>query len=135
MPGRLLSFCPYLLQEDHSMFEPFLRAFRAGGLFGLVLFFGAVSVTPSLAGDAAAGRDKAAACRACHGLDGIARLPNAPHIAGESELYLIAQLRAFRSGERKSELMSVVAQSLSDDDIADLAAWYASIEFTVTLPE
>ncbi len=117
------------------MFEPFLRAFRAGGLFGLVLFFGAVSATPSLAGDAAAGRDKAAACRACHGLDGIARLPNAPHIAGESELYLIAQLRAFRSGERKSELMSVVAQSLSDDDIADLAAWYASIAFTVTLPE
>ena len=128
MPGRLLSFCPYLLQEDHSMLEPFLRAFRAGGVFGLVLFFGAVSVTPSLAGDAAA-------CRACHGLDGIARLPNAPHIAGESELYLIAQLRAFRSGERKSELMSVVAQSLSDDDIADLAAWYASIAFTVTLPE
>ena len=113
----------------------FSRVFRAGGLLGLALLCGTASVTPSFAGDAAAGRDKAATCRTCHGLDGIARLPNAPHIAGESELYLIAQLRAFRAGERKSELMSVIAQQLSDEDIADLAAWYSSIEFTVTLPE
>ena len=107
------------------------RSFR----FIFCLVAASLTATPGLAGDAAAGREKAAACRTCHGIDGIARLPNAPHIAGESELYLIAQLRAFRSGERKSEIMAVIAQPLSDEDIADLAAWYASIEFSVTLPD
>ena len=103
--------------------------------FGFCLLAAGFLATPALAGDAAAGREKAAACRTCHGIDGVARLPNAPHIAGESELYLVAQLRAFRSGERKSEIMAVIAQPLSDEDISDLAAWYSSIEFSVTLPD
>ena len=59
----------------------------------------------------------------------------APHIAGESRIYLETQLKAFRSGKRQHEIMSVVAGQLSDEDIADLAAWYSSIEFTVTMPE
>ena len=59
----------------------------------------------------------------------------APHIAGESQVYIETQLKAFRSGKREHEIMSVVAQGLSDDDIADLAAWYSSIQFTVTMPE
>jgi len=94
-------------------------------------------VTPGhvAAGDPAAGREKAAACRTCHGIDGLARMPIAPHLAGESEIYLQTQLRAFRSGKRRHEMMSVVASGLSDADIADLAAWYASIRIEVSLPE
>lgn len=92
--------------------------------------------TPSAqAADAAAGREKAKACRTCHGIDGVARIPIAPHIAGESQIYLATQLKAFRSGKRTHEIMSVIAEQLSDDDIDDLAAWYASIEFSVTVPE
>jgi len=87
------------------------------------------------AGDAGAGREKARACRTCHGLDGIATMPIAPHLAGESEIYLETQLRAFRSGKRVHEMMSVVAKGLSDEDIADLAAWYASIRIEVQMPE
>jgi len=87
------------------------------------------------AGDAGAGREKARACRTCHGLDGIATMPIAPHLAGESEIYLQTQLRAFRSGKRVHEMMSVVAKGLSDEDIADLAAWYASIRIEVQMPE
>ena len=87
------------------------------------------------AGDAEAGRKKANACRTCHGIDGLAKIPIAPHLAGESEIYLQTQLRAFRSGKRRHEMMSVVAGSLSDEDIADLAAWYASIEIEVRPPE
>jgi len=95
----------------------------------------AVAVTsPALAGDPAAGRKKASACQTCHGYDGIARIPIAPHIAGESEVYLTTQLKAFRSGKRTHEIMSIIAGQLSDDDIADLSAWYASIEFSVTMP-
>lgn len=93
------------------------------------------SLQTATAADAAAGRQKARQCQTCHGIDGIARIPIAPHIAGESEIYLATQLKAFRSGKREHEIMSVVAKDLSDEDIADLAAWYASIEFSVTLPE
>lgn len=105
-----------------------------------VTFLAALSVAggapaPAAAGDAAAGREKAKACQTCHGIDGIARVPDAPHIAGESELYLESQLKAFRSGRREHQIMSVIAGQLDDTDIADLAAWYSSIEFTVTVPE
>lgn len=87
------------------------------------------------AGKAPAGREKAAQCRPCHGLDGVARLPNAATIAGESEIYLTKQLEAFRAGERQDPQMSIVAKGLSDQDIADLAAWYSSIKITVEVPE
>jgi cytochrome c553 len=91
--------------------------------------------TPSIAADAKAGRLLASQCQVCHGIDGIAKIPVAPHLAGESEVYLQTQLKAFRSGKRESEMMTVVAKNLSDDDIANLAAWYASIEISVKVPE
>lgn len=84
--------------------------------------------------DAAAGRTKAEACEPCHGLDGVSQLPEAPHLAGQREEYLKAQLAAFRGGQRQNEQMSPMAQDLSDEDIADLAAWYGSIKVTVTPP-
>lgn len=87
------------------------------------------------AGDATLGKEKARMCQTCHGIDGVAKIPSAPNIAGESELYLTTQLKAFRSGKRTHEIMSVVAQQLSDEDIANLAAWYSSIEFQVKVPE
>lgn len=92
-------------------------------------------VGPAVAADAAAGRDKAQMCAVCHGLDGIAQVPDAPHLAGESPIYLTRQLEAFRSGERQHEQMTIIAQGLSDEDIADLAAWYSSLKITVEMPE
>lgn len=89
---------------------------------------------PALA-DAAAGKAKAAICTTCHGPDGISRLPNAPHIAGQPEVYLSEQLKAYRAGTRNDPMMTVIAKPLSDEDIADLAAWFASIKVTATVPE
>jgi cytochrome c553 len=86
------------------------------------------------AADAAAGKAKAGMCRACHGIDGVAKQPDAPNIGGESAIYLERQLRAFRSGERKHEQMSIIAGGLSDEDIADLVAWYSGIKFSVQVP-
>ena len=103
-------------------------------LAGAALAAGSGLPAPAAA-DAAAGRQKAAMCQTCHGLDGVGRLPDVPHIAGENTAYLVRQLDAFRSGERRHEQMSIIASGLSDEDIADLAAWYSSIEFTVTVPE
>jgi cytochrome c553 len=88
----------------------------------------------SLAADAAAGKQKAQMCVVCHGIDGIAKIPDAPNLAGENAIYTTRQLEAFRSGERKHEQMSIIAQGLSDEDIADLAAWYAGIKVTVEVP-
>lgn len=87
------------------------------------------------AGDAKAGRKKAAMCAACHGIDGLSKMPAAPNIAGSPAIYLEKQIKAFRSAERKDENMNVVAKPLSDQDIADLAAWYSSLEVDVTVPE
>jgi len=104
-------------------------------LFCLVSLIAVAAPHAALAADAAAGRKKAVACRTCHGIDGIARIPIAPHIAGESDIYLQTQLKAFRSGKRVHEIMSVIAKDLSNEDIADLAAWYGSIRISVEVPE
>jgi cytochrome c553 len=95
----------------------------------------ALAAQPAAAGDPSAGRGKARQCQTCHGIDGLARIPEAPHIAGESELYLRNQLEAFRSGRREHPIMSVIAKGLSDADIADLAAWYSSIRISVEVPQ
>jgi cytochrome c553 len=78
--------------------------------------------------DAARGRAKAQACAVCHGPLGISTAPETPHLAAQPPFYVAAQLRAYRSGARKHEVMAVIAKPLSDDDISDLAAWYASIK-------
>jgi cytochrome c553 len=89
---------------------------------------------PAWAQDATAGRAKAQACAVCHGPNGISTAPDAPNIAGQPAIYLAAQLRAYRSGARKHEVMAVMAKPLTDDDIKNLAAWYASIRIEATPP-
>ena len=79
------------------------------------------------ADDISAGRAKAQPCAVCHGQLGVATHPQAPHLAGQPAEYLRAQLRAYRSGARKNDMMSLMAKPLSDDDIDQMAAWFASI--------
>ena len=86
-----------------------------------------LAAPPALAGDAAAGKQKATQCQACHGLDGKAKLPDAPNLAGQNEVYLVKALGDFKSGARQNEMMSLVAPKLSDADIVDLAAYYAGL--------
>ena len=85
----------------------------------------------ALARDAAAGREKAGPCAVCHGPQGLSIAPDAPHLAGQPALYLSTQLRAYRSGARRHEVMAVIAKPLSDDDIDNLAAWYASLRIAI----
>jgi cytochrome c553 len=90
----------------------------------------------AVAQDVTAGGRKAVACQACHGLDGMSKLPDAPNLAGQPAPYLERELRAYRSGARRSEVMSVAARTLSDADIRDLAAYYAAIRIEVkALPQ
>lgn len=83
------------------------------------------------AADVKAGRAKALMCQACHGIDGLSKVPDAPNIAGQTESYLITQLQAFKCGARKNDAMSLVASSLSDNDVEDLAAYYSAIEVKI----
>ena len=62
-------------------------------------------------------------------------MPESPNICGPSRTVSRASLNAFRKGERKNDMMSIVVQQLSDQDVADLAAFYAAIEVTVKLPK
>lgn len=87
------------------------------------------------AADPAMGKKKAAMCAVCHGLDGLSKNPDAPNLAGDSADYIVRQLKAFHDGTRQNEQMSIVAQSLGDDDMANLAAWYSSIKVTATMPQ
>jgi cytochrome c553 len=106
--------------------RPSARAVAIGAC--LVIF----SAAQADAGDAKAGRAKAeSVCAVCHGVDGLAKIPEAPNLAGQSENYLIEQITAFKSGERKNEMMSIVSQNLSDADIENLAAYYSAIEISV----
>ncbi len=74
------------------------------------------------AGDPDAGREKARGCAGCHGLDGKGRIPLTDQTAG----YLEEQLRAYRNRMRSDKTMNAIAKQLDDQDIADLAAYYAS---------
>ena len=86
------------------------------------------------AGNVTAGRQKALMCQACHGLDGSAKIPEAPSLAGQSNIYLVKALKDYRSGARKDDMMSLVAPALKDQDIDDLAAYYSAIEVSVGPP-
>ena len=74
-------------------------------------------------------------CAVCHGEFGVSILPNAPNLAGQPEIYLAEQMKAYRSGRRANEIMSVIAKPLTDVEIADLSAWFASIRFEVKPPK
>jgi cytochrome c553 len=86
-----------------------------------------VNATTIFAGDAAAGKTKSAACAACHGPAGISANDIWPNLAGQKAGYLVAQMKAFRDGQRKNPMMSPMAAPLSDADIDNLAAYYSSL--------
>jgi cytochrome c553 len=94
-----------------------------------------VSFSTAQAGDAQAGRKKGRVCQTCHGIDGVSRLAEAPNLSGQVETYLVKALQDFKEGRRSNEMMTIVVQPLSEEDIADLAAWYSSIPITVTKPQ
>ena len=78
------------------------------------------------AGDAAAGKNKSASCAACHGADGNSVNPVWPSIAGQHESYIQNTLQSFKDGTRTDMLMTAQANTLSDEGIADLAAYFAT---------
>jgi cytochrome c553 len=88
----------------------------------------AASTNVAFAGDAAAGKAKAASCAGCHGANGISAVPTYPNLAGQKEAYLVKQMQAFKDGTRTDPTMNAMAKPLSDADIANLSAFYAGLK-------
>ncbi len=80
------------------------------------------------AGDVEKGKAKAASCASCHGADGKSKNPTYPNLAGQQQMYLINALKAYKSGDRKAPMMATWVQTLSDEDMANLAAYFSSLK-------
>ena len=94
-------------------------------IVSLLLTLGLVGVA-NAAGDAKAGQAKAAVCGACHGADGNSMAPNFPKLAGQGERYLLKQMHDIKDGKRTVLEMTGLLTNLSDEDLADIAAYFAS---------
>jgi cytochrome c553 len=86
-------------------------------------------------GNVAAGKGKAAACGSCHGEDGNSQDSNFPRLAGQYESYLVKALEDYKSGVRANPMMSSFAAALSEQDMKDIAAYYASQKKGLTMAE
>ena len=95
-------------------------------LLAALLLFSSIHRS-SEAADLAAGKEKAELCSACHGDNGVSQTENIPSLAGQLDAFIQWQLVFFRSGTRKNEQMQPIVESLSNEDIRNLAAWFASL--------
>jgi len=103
-----------------------LKHYAVAGIFALSASVAGVAS----AADAEAGKAKAAVCAACHGQNGIAQIPTYPNLAGQNEQYLVSAIKAYKNKQRnggQAAIMQGQAAALSDTDIANLAAYYASL--------
>lgn len=89
----------------------------------LLSFSLSLSAAPA---DISQGQTKAAMCVACHGATGISVLPDYPNLAGQKAGYLQLALKAYRDGQRQHQIMAPMAQGLTDQDIVDIAAFFAA---------
>lgn len=130
---------PIKVEFDYGFKQPFNRQrlpiitlFRRGNLMKKKLL--KLSLALALAGTSTilhaevninAGKEKAASCISCHGENGNSMVPTFPKLAQQHSSYLVKQLRAFKDGTRKDSMMSAMALGLSNEDIEDIAAYYA----------
>ncbi len=96
-------------------------------LLALVLSGLRIGIGPASAADVSAGKTTAESCAGCHGADGISQMPLTPSLAGQSDEFVQWQLVYFRAGTRKSEVMGPIAEALTNEEIRNLGAYYASL--------
>ena len=86
----------------------------------------AVSSSVLASGDIVAGKEKSTACAACHGVDGVSASPMFPTIAGQHADYMVHALKGYKSGQRNNPVMQGSVASLTDEDMVNLAVYFAS---------
>jgi len=107
------------------------RLTRQALILGLAfLGQGALAASDATVGDALAGRAKSLACMGCHAIEGYSNAyPNyrVPRLGGQHAAYIIAALKAYKTGQRKHQTMVAQASGLSDEDMRDIAAYFSTI--------
>lgn len=106
---------------------------RATAIAALVLAYPLPGWAADLA-DAQAAKAKATQCFTCHGADGLAKVPDAPNLAGQNETYLVKALTDYKSGARRHEVMAMMTKNLSAADLAQIAAYYSRISIAIKAP-
>ena len=106
-------------------------------IFIIFMATGFCTVGANASGDVSAGKEKSQTCVACHGDNGVSPNPLFPTIAGQYKDYLYQSLIDYKSGKRKNAVMSGIVAALNDQDMRDLAAYYASLDglFAMDLPD
>ena len=110
---------PFCVGDDYDMTKRFFV------LFGLMICAGAVSAEPLVDGDVEAGKTKSGQCAACHGPQGNMQSGQFPKLAGQGAPYIYEQLKLFKSGDRQNGVMAGQVAGMNDQDMKDLAAYFA----------
>lgn len=126
LPGSIATRIPRAIGNPLKSIFAAGVSMKSGILFATAVTLALAMGVSRAAGDAAAGQAKAAACVACHGMDGNSNGPEWPNLAGQHASYIVKQLKAFKAGERSNPLMSPQAQALSEQDMEDVAAYFSS---------
>ena len=100
----------------------------------LIAVLAMVCAMPAVAGDAAAGKEKAALCLTCHGEGNTVQGVGTPIISGQYKDYLIHAMKSYRSGARNNPVMAGFSAGLSDKDIEDLSAYYSEMDSQLFTP-
>ena len=95
-------------------------------LVACALLLAASPLAFAASGDASVGKKKSTPCQACHGNEGVSASPDFPNLAGQYVDYLETALKHYKSGKRKNPIMAEQVKALSDKDVMDIAAFYAS---------
>jgi cytochrome c553 len=119
--------------RDHNQNPPMIRSLLFASMLALSAAAAAQTPAPApapSAGDAAKGRERTQMCEGCHGIEGwrtaFPEVYRVPRLGGQHEAYLVSALKQYRAGDRSHPTMRAIAGSLSDADIANLAAYYAA---------
>jgi cytochrome c553 len=125
---RYLDWLNFFCLKRPAILTEYMMKLTACIILGIAV--SSMSSLVSAAGDVSAGKAKSAVCATCHGADGIAIMPVYPNLAGQNAEYLESALKAYRDKQRQggmAAIMQMQATNLSDEDIANLAAYYASL--------
>ncbi|MFH1805113.1 MAG: c-type cytochrome [Pseudomonadota bacterium] len=120
--------------REHEMMSVVAKGLSDTQIRNVAAWYGHFNVTATLPAKAKP-EDAPELCVACHGVTGIAETDDAPNLAGETNIYIDTQLKAFRSGKRSHDIMSAIAADLTDTEIRDIADWYAAIKLEITAPQ
>ena len=113
-------------ERDHATMENHAISLNDDDIEDISAYFASLPLSPQDNSNAGAGYEKAKVCEACHGVTGKSVDPTFPNLAGQHASYLAQALGDYRSGARTNPVMAGMAANLSNQDIVDLAAWFAS---------